>query len=337
MDVLLLLNLLPGLLVKTGMTLIIGDIIAVLIKFKRDVLKAPMKKIKPQKTIKGIIDDRKLINESSNTKASIDSIEEFIWGYRVVLDIAGVVAFSDLEKEVDYIKTSFRAKQLEISYQGGKAIIDIISRPIEELGFEHKELLPTQLIIGHDLKGIPIIVDMIKTPHIGVQGASNSGKSKGIELALKNLNGEANIIFLNVFEEDFKTVKGIRVNGNENILKFLRNLIDNPKFRIKPLYLVLDELNVLGKDKEINKAIQDVLSQARHYNIYLIALGQSLLKENCPYKQLFNVRITFRAIDKSTISAFLGTSIEDTELLQQEFICYSDNIYRGRTYNYDFR
>ena len=98
----------------------------------------------------------------------------------------------------------------------------------------------------------------------------------------------------------------------------------------------MDELNVIGKDKEINKAIQDVLSQARHFNIYFIALGQSLLKENCPYKQLFNVRITFRAIDKSTISAFLGCNIEDTELRQQEFICYAEELQRGKTYNFSF-
>ena len=95
---------------------------------------------------------------------------------------------------------------------------------------------------------------------------------------------------------------------------------------------MLDELNVLGKDKKINKAIMDVLAQARHFNIFLIALGQSLLKENCPYKQLFNVRVTFRAIDRSSISAFLGCTVEDTRLNQREFICYSDSIYRGKSY-----
>ena len=140
-----------------------------------------------------------------------------------------------------------------------------------------------------------------------------------------------------MFANDFRSITGARrVNGNENILKYLKSIIEEPYKRDRPLYLVIDELNVLSKDKEINKAIQDVLSQARHYNVYLIAIGQILLKENCSYKQLFNARVTFRTVDKSTMGAFLGCTIEDTELKQQEFICYGEELYRGKTYNYSF-
>lgn len=302
-----------------------------------------IKKIKPQdeikrtrKALKRFVIDKKIINPNTEEKAYIEGLYGEKWGCRAIIDISNVFSYEDFEKHSDYLKQLFRAKEIHMENKEGKVFLDIINNPAKDLYFEQIELTPTQLLLGYNMKGEPIVVDMLKTPHIGVQGASNSGKSKGIELGLMNLKG-ADIVLLNVFEADFINLKRARrINGNENILKYLRGLIDDPQVRQRPLYVVLDELNVLGKDKDINKAIQDVLSQARHFNIYFIALGQSLLKEECKYKQLFNVRVTFRAIDRSTIGAFLGCSVEDTKLLQQEFICYSDSIYRGRTYNYNF-
>ena len=172
---------------------------------------------------------------------------------------------------------------------------------------------------------------MLKTPHVGVQGLSVVGKSKMVESALLNLI-DADIALVNCFQKDFTEITGTRINGTEEILNYLTEIKDNKEYRERPLYIVIDELNVLGNDKKINSVIADLLSQARHFNIYVIALGQTLLKENCPYKNLFNVRITFKTIDKSMISAFLGCTIENTELQQREFIVYSDSIKRGKTY-----
>lgn len=343
MDVLLLFKLLPSLLAKLGAAVVVTELLARTINYKMTLLNKPKDKIKDtRKAVEGFINDKSIINAVSNIKADVKEITNFRWGCRIELDIAGVVGYKDLENELDYLKQLFRAKEVTLENREGKAIIDVINNPAAELEYKPMELPPTQLLLGYNMKGEPIIIDMRRTPHIGVQGASNSGKSKGIELALKNASN-IDIVLLNTFDDDFTSLdtnvpirRVRRINGNEEILKYLESIIENPVKRERPLYIVLDELNVIGKDKAINKAIQDVLSQARHYNIYFIALGQSLLKENCPYKQLFNVRVTFRAIDRSTIGAFLGCTVEDTNLLQQEFICYSDNIYRGKTYNYDF-
>lgn len=289
-----------------------------------------------KRALKGFIRDKGITNDTTGLKAHVGEIRKFNSGFKAYIDISRVTDFTEIEKYQDYIKQLFRAKDVTMENIQGEVVIEVITDPAKELNYKPIKLKATELLLGYDYKGEPIIVDMLKTPHIGIQGASNSGKSKGIELALNNLRG-ADIVLLNVFDKDFTTVSARRINGNEKILKFLEDIINNPKVRARPLYLVLDELNVLGKDKAINKAIQDVLSQARHFNIYFIALGQSLLKEQCPYKQLFNVRVTFRSIDRSTIGAFLGCTIEDTKLLQQEFICYSDSIYRGKTYNYSFK
>lgn len=273
----------------------------------------------------------KNIKNIKEKKPSIEDIELFNWGFKLTIDISKITSFSEIEKERDYIKQLFRADEVNIVNEKGLAIIEVINNKAEDINYEPYILSPFKLLLGYNKKGEPLIVDMKKTPHIGVQGASNSGKSRMVEIALKNLIG-ADVVLINCFEDDFESIHGERINKEEDILNYLEGLIREPYYREKPLYLVLDELNVLGKNKNINKAIMDILAQARHFNVFFIALGQSLLKENCPYKQLFNVRITFRAIDKSSIAAFLGCTVEETNLNQREFICYSDSIYRGKSY-----
>lgn len=277
------------------------------------------------------IKEKDLITKATD-KATLDNIEIYKWGFKATLDISKICAYEDIEKHSDYIKQMFRAKEVNMINKNGTVEIEVFNKDIGDIKYEYIDMSPYELILGYNKKGEPIIVNMKKTPHIGVQGASNSGKSKMVELALRNLKDKADVILLNCFEDDFISIPGRRINNNDDILKYLESIIEEPYIRERPLYLLLDELNVLGKDKKINKAIMDVLAQARHFNIFLIALGQSLLKENCPYKQLFNVRVTFRAIDRSSISAFLGCTVEDTQLNQREFICYSDSIYRGKSY-----
>lgn len=286
---------------------------------------------KIKKEFKYFIKNKELINLSLD-KIFIENIELQEWGFKAILDIKGITSFKDIEKHQDYIKQLFRAKEVELTNVEGKAILEIINKDIGDLKYKYMELSPYQLLLGRDNKGEPLIVDMKKTPHVGIQGASNSGKSKTVELALRGLQDKANIILLNCFRDDFTSIKARRLNDSVEIKAFLKYLLDRKIVCKKPLYLVLDELNETSKDKEFNSLIKEVLGQARHFNIFLIAIGQSLLKENCPYKQLFNVRVTFRTVDKSSISAFLGCTLEDTQLNQREFICYSERIYRGKSY-----
>ena len=288
-------------------------------------------KLRIKSKFRYFIKEKDLITKATD-KATLEDIEVYKWGFKATLDISKVCAYEDIEKHSDYLKQMFRAKEVNMINKNGTAEIEVFNKDIGDIKYEYADMSPYELIFGYNKKGEPITVNMKKTPHIGVQGASNSGKSKMIELALRNLQDKTNIILLNCFKDDFKSIKARRINDLAEIKVFLQYLIDRKIICKKPLYLVLDELNVIGKDKEFNNIIKDILGQARHFNIFLIALGQSLLKENCPYKQLFNVRVTFRAIDRSSISAFLGCTVEDTKLNQREFICYSDSIYRGKSY-----
>lgn len=266
-----------------------------------------------------------------NKTPYIINIEIKEWGFTTSIDISGVCGYTVVENNKDYLKQLFKAIDIKLSNYKAIVTLEIILVDPGDLLYKPYILPSTKLLIGYNYKGEPLVADMLKTPHIGVQGLSNSGKSKMVETALINLI-DSDITLLNVFKDDFKGVQAIRINGNDNILEYLKNLVNEPKERVKPLYVVIDELNVLNNDKKISASILSLLGQARHYNIYVIGIGQTLLKENCKYKHLFNVRVTFKVIDKSMVTAFLGCSIENTDLQQREFFLYADNIHRGKTY-----
>ena len=187
------------------------------------------------------------------------------------------------------------------------------------------------LVIGH-AKGLfktPIIVDMKTTPHLLCCGLSGQGKSRCIEYAIK----DKDVVLLNAFEDDFKSIKARRIIGNENILRYLEMLVREPYKRNKPLYIVIDELLVCCMDKKINNAIKDLLAIGRHYNIFVIGIAQRDTKTDLSFKDLFNARMTFRQVENSSYQAILGCSVEDKRLNKREFILMSDDLYYGKSYD----
>lgn len=199
---------------------------------------------------------------------------------------------------------------------------------------EHAETDDTQLLIGfHKKNGVkwPIIVDMNKTPHMLVCGLSNSGKTCMVENAVKGKN----VILVNVFRDDFKSIKARRINGNEKILEFFQNITKDIYYREKPLYIVMDELMVLCLDSKITKAVMELLAIGRHYNIFLIGICQLGTKEVVKFKDLFNIRICFRQVEESSYRTVLGYSPPIKYLKQRQFLYYSDTT--GMGYTYDIR
>lgn len=275
--------------------------------------------------LKGFLEDKEL------DKAKINDIELLEHGFKASIDISGVCGFIDIEKYADYLKQLFRASSINIQNSKGKAIIEIVNNPVNNLNYKFMESSPYELLIGYKDTGESITVNMLKTPHIGVVGTSLSGKSKCIEIALRNLRG-ADITLVNCFGKDFKCIRANRINGNNEILEYLQRVSENKKNRNRPHYIVIDEYNVLSNTKGIDKVIQDLLSQARHFNVFLIVIMQLGNKEDCKFKNLLNVRIAFKTIESSTLRAFLGCSIGDDTLLPRELWCLSNEICKGYTY-----
>lgn len=216
---------------------------------------------------------------------------------------------------------------LALTTVGAKGIYDTLKDMAEK-----PILKDTQLILGYDKRGLikwPIIADMKKTPHMFVCGLSNSGKSCMIEHAIR----EKNVILVNTFKEDFTSIKARRINGKEKILEFFKVMLQDIHCRDEPLYIVMDELLILCMDKEITKAIMDLLAVGRHYNIYLIGISQIGTKETVKFKDLFNVRVCFKQVEESSYRAVLGYSPEIKDLGMRQFLFYSDQIGLGYTYD----
>ena len=290
------------------------------------------------KDIKGVtkkldyLFNEKNIYNSDGKKPKIKDIKKTNYGYYISLDIEGISTCLQLESLSEYIKSLFKAYQIEFNSPKGNIVdLEIINQVIQEDNYRYLNLEPTQLLIGYNFKGEPLVVDMLKTPHIGVVGTSLSGKSKCIEGALKNINA-ADIVLLNCFNDDFLEIQAERINGNNEILEFLNRVIANKTIRQRPYYIVIDEYNTLSNVKGVDKVIQELLSQARHYNVYLIVIMQRGNHEDCKFKQLFNTRIAFKTIEESTLRAFLGIGVGSGALQQREFYLLHSELVKGKTY-----
>ena len=188
------------------------------------------------------------------------------------------------------------------------------------------------LIVGYEDKLIrkPITIDMNIDSHVLIIGLSNCGKSKLAEGMLKSKS----VTIVNAFPEDFPTLKGQRIAGEDEILNYLEHVLDGRTNESKVHYLLIDEMLVLMRNKKIEKALAELLAIARHYNLYIIALGQEGTREVIKCKNLFNVRICMKQLEESSFRTVLGCSVEDRFLKQREFyIVDNQGLRKGKTYD----
>ena len=252
-------------------------------------------------------------------------------GIQAIFSISGICDFETFAKQEDFLKNLAKCKSVELENPPGYVLIRFLFKEVQDLPFTKIPVTNTQLVIGYDYNLQPIIVDMAKTPHIGVVGLSLSGKTRAMELALEN-TPDRDIILINCMEKDFTNLpEATRYISTEDMLNCLTTLLGTG-YHERPLYVVIDEYNVLSNIKTIDKAIQDLLSQARHFNIYVIVIMQLGNKEDCKFKNLFNVRIVFRTIDEPTVRAFLGMSTNHKVLQDRKFIIFHSKLERGISY-----
>ena len=204
-----------------------------------------------------------------------------------------------------------------------------IYKPQEFLDYKQVQLQDRELLLGYNQEGY-IIADMGKYPHLLISGLSNQGKSKMIYYMLKNLEDRANILVLNGFKEDYRGFT--LVQGTKAIQRRIEAILKDKEIRSKPLYLILEEMQSISKDKKLQEQLKELLSMGRHYNIFVIGIIQNATKENCSFKDLFNCRCSFRQIDSSSYQVCLGTSVEKG-LEQREFYFLDSNLIKGYTFS----
>ena len=215
----------------------------------------------------------------------------------------------------------------------GIAMYELSKSILSHLGSSRNSLNSDKVLtVGYEDKLIrnPITIDMNIDSHVLIIGLSNCGKSKLAEGMLKGKS----VTIVNAFPEDFPTLKGQRIVGEDEILNYLEHVLDGRTNESKVHYLLIDEMLVLMRNKKIEKALAELLAIARHYNLYIIALGQEGTREVIKCKNLFNVRICMKQLEESSFRTVLGCSVEDRFLKQREFyIVDNQGLRKGKTYD----
>lgn len=253
------------------------------------------------------------------------------YGFIVDADISLVCDLKSIENISDYIKSTFKAYEVKIKEIRGIVRIEIYKEPLKDKNYKKVPLSPYELLLGHNYNG-NIITDMRINPYLLICGIGGSGKTQMAKTIINNLDG-ADIFILNAYQEDFKGFGDKLINGETNILEFLKSCLDSSIERVRPMYLLIDELLVLCRNKEISKVINDLLSVGRHKGkgIFIIGISQIGTKEQLKFKDLFNSRVCMRFIESSAYQTVLGSSV-DGILSQREFYLYSDGLYKGKTF-----
>lgn len=228
-----------------------------------------------------------------------------------------------------YVNKIFGCNKADFTLMDNGALTLSIYKPQDFLDYKQVQLQDRELLLGYNQQGY-IIADMGKYPHLLISGLSNQGKSKMVNYMLKNLGDRANILILNGFKEDYRGFT--LVQGTKAIQRRIEAILKDKEIRIKPLYLILEEMQSISKDKKLQEQLKELLSMGRHYNIFVIGIIQNATKENCSFKDLFNCRCSFRQIDNSSYSVCLGTSVEKG-LEQREFYFLDSNLIKGYTFS----
>ena len=249
-------------------------------------------------------------------------------GYRAFLKYKDV-NLTKLNFLKPYVNKIFGCDKADFTLMDNGALTLSIYKPQDFLDYKQVQLQDRELLLGYNQEGY-IIADMGKYPHLLISGLSNQGKSKMVNYMLKNLEDRANILVLNGFKEDYRGFT--LVQGTKAIQRRIEDILKDKEIRIKPLYLILEEIQSISKDKKLQEQLKELLSMGRHYNIFVIGIIQNATKENCSFKDLFNCRCSFRQIDSSSYQVCLGTSVEKG-LEQREFYFLDSNLIKGYTFS----
>ena len=249
-------------------------------------------------------------------------------GYRAFLKYRDV-NLTKLNFLKPYVNKIFGCDRADFTLMDNGVLTLSIYKPQDFLDYKQVQLQDRELLLGYNQQGY-IIADMGKYPHLLISGLSNQGKSKMIYYMLKNLEDRANILVLNGFKEDYRGFT--LVQGTKAIQRRIEAILKDKEIRIKPLYLILEEMQSISKDKKLQEQLKELLSMGRHYNIFVIGIIQNATKENCSFKDLFNCRCSFRQIDSSSYQVCLGTSVEKG-LEQREFYFLDSNLVKGYTFS----
>ena len=111
-------------------------------------------------------------------KYKIKNKETMEYGTRLLVDLPPGGTVTKIEENQEAIEKAYKCRCLINNIPFSNLVeIDLITKEIKGLKQPLMLLTDHELLLGYNLKGIPIIVDMSSTPHLGVVGTSKMGKS----------------------------------------------------------------------------------------------------------------------------------------------------------------
>lgn len=122
------------------------------------------------------------------------------------------------------LKVAYQS-DIEVSMErgAGSAAVKIITESFQEKDFKPLKLQPYELMLGYDIKGNAIVVDMNRRPHLLIAGATGMGKSRCLLIILTNLiysyKKNLEIYLLSLSKNDLK-----KFLGYEPVKKFSKDL-----------------------------------------------------------------------------------------------------------------
>jgi S-DNA-T family DNA segregation ATPase FtsK/SpoIIIE len=119
---------------------------------------------------------------------SLRDIEVKSYGFKCRVEAAPSLTYATLEEEktVNIIQDNLKCLFVGKRGKKGKFEVQFITEEIGEIDFEPIPIKPYELYLGTSIDGEPVIVSMLKYPHILIQGATNMGKTKMIDCFLTN-------------------------------------------------------------------------------------------------------------------------------------------------------
>lgn len=192
-------------------------------------------------------------------------------------------------------------------------------------------------VVGFGVLGNPVIVDLAKFPHLLVGGATNSGKSVGLQALISSIvctrsPSQASLILIDVGASSLIPFAGLPhlsypiIRDHSAACQALVALkaemdrrvelqtVDVERFKQLPrLVIVVDELpSLLNSDKQMSKliahTISSLLQRGRHAKIHLVLAAQNPTFQHMRGVDLGNItaRIAFRCAKKNNSEVILG-------------------------------
>lgn len=111
------------------------------------------------------------------------------YGYKSIILIVDGLSLDKLESNREYIQDSYGCMCVFNKAKRSNLIAAefIFTTPIKLKYLPINKLKPWEIYLGNDYTGKPIIIDLIKWPHILITGGTRSGKSKMTDCILNNL------------------------------------------------------------------------------------------------------------------------------------------------------